>query len=67
MNTDYEYWKEYRRKLTSELKENVEIKKDSKNIYKMAKEIGIKPTARYFNIDPSNVRYHIKKIEKEMK
>ena len=39
------------------------IEKTTENIYKMAKKNGIKSTARYFNIYPSTVRYHIKKYE----
>ena len=32
-------------------------------IAEMAKEIGIKPTARYFNIEPSSVRYWLNKYK----
>lgn len=65
MEKDEIYWRDYRRKLTKELNIINDVEKNSKNIYDMAKRIGVKPTARYFGIDPSNVRYHIKKIEKD--
>lgn len=67
--TDFEYWKNYRKelinKLNSEHKEKVFSTKDEKNklIYDMAISIGIKATARYFNITPKTVRYWIKKYE----
>ena len=63
--TDENYWRDYRRKLTEQINEQAEIKKEPKNIYEMAKSIGVKPTARYFNIQPSLVRYYIKKFEKD--
>ncbi len=59
------FWKEYRvklYKLASSEKEKIE--KTPENIINMAKEIGIKPTARYFEIQPSQVRYFIKKYSK---
>lgn len=65
LNKGYEFWKNYREKLTEQLlgeQDNV-IEKNPQNIVKMAHEIGVKPTARYFNIDPSSVRYYIKKYE----
>ena len=68
MNSDYNYWKEFRQDLTQKLKkeEKIEYKtKEEKNIaiYNMAKTSGIKATARYFNINPSSVRYWVKKFE----
>ena len=64
---NYDFWKNYRLELTKELKENSQIiEKNPKNIYEMAKKVGVKPTARYFNIQPSQVRYFIKKCEKEI-
>ena len=68
MNNDYEYWYNYRVKLTNNLKKEKSIiyKDDNekkKSIVEMAKEIGIKPTARYFNIDPSSVRYWLNKYK----
>ena len=46
------------------IKEDKEkLEKTPDNIYKLAKEIGVKPTARYFDIQPSQVRYYIKKLE----
>ena len=47
--------------------EDVKLDKTTENIYNMAKKMGVKPTARYFNIDPSSVRYHIKKYENSKK
>lgn len=68
MNNDYEYWYNYRVKLTNNLKKEKSIiyKDDNekkKAIAEMAKEIGIKPTARYFNIEPSSVRYWLNKYK----
>lgn len=68
MNNDYNYWYDYRVKLTNELKKenNIVYKNDEekkKAIVKMALEIGIKPTARYFNIEPSSVRYWLNKYK----
>ena len=62
-NNGIEYWKKYLEELTKEIKEKTNIEKTPKNVYEMAKKIGIKPTARYFDIYPSTVRYYIKKIE----
>lgn len=64
-----EFWKEYRitlYKIIKEKEQEVQLEKTPRNIYEKAKEIGVKPTARYFNIQPSQVRYYIKKIEKEL-
>ena len=61
-----EFWKNYRitlYKIINEQEQEVQLEKTPENIYKKAKEIGIKPTARYFNIQPSQVRYYIKKID----
>ena len=44
-------------------KDNIKIEKTTENIYLMSKKNGIKPTARYFNISPASVRYHIEKYE----
>lgn len=63
LKRDYYFWKEYREKLTMSLKDVEKIEKTPRNIYEMAKQIGTKPTARYFNITPSSVRYYIKKFE----
>ena len=68
-NNDIEYWIKYRRTLYKSIKEQEnekKLEKTSENIYKLAKEKGVKPTARYFNIQPSQVRYYIKKEEKKM-
>lgn len=63
-NKDYDFWKKYREEFTNAISEqNTSIEKTPENIYKMAKKIGIKPTARYFNIEPVQVRYYVKKVE----
>lgn len=64
-NNKIEYWKKYREELTKEIMENINIEKTPENIYEMAKKIGIKPTARYFDIYPSTVRYYVQKIESQ--
>lgn len=57
-----EYWKNYRKQITKQLKEEKYYdKKDKQSIIEMAIKIGIKPTARIFNISPSSVRYYLKK------
>ena len=67
-NQDYDFWKKYREEFTSMINEqNKKKKKSPENIYKMAKKIGIKPTARYFEIEPSQVRYYVKKYEIDKK
>ena len=64
MNDEFEYWKKYRENLTNILKkDDVKLEKNPDNIIKMSKEVGIKPTARYFNITPSQVRYFLKKYD----
>lgn len=64
---DCEFWKNYRKELTKIInKKTSKIEKTTENIYNLSKEIGIKPTARYFNIEPSQVRYYIKKYEKDL-
>lgn len=56
------FWKEYRQSLYKFINQEEErLEKTQENIVRMAKEIGIKPTARYFNISPSTVRYNINK------
>ena len=63
----YEYWKDFRKKLTNILKENeIKLEKNSKNIYDMYIKIGLKSTARYFNIQNSQVLYYVKKYKKEL-
>lgn len=64
LNGDYEFWKNYRRILTQiihEQEKQEKLEKTPENIIMMAKEQGIKPTERYFEIQPSQVRYYIKK------
>lgn len=64
----YEFWKDYRESLTAELnKQETELEKNPENITKKAKEIGIKPTARYFDMSPASVRYYVRKYEDSLK
>lgn len=66
LNKGADFWREYRIALTElimEQEKQTKLEKTPENIYKKAKEIGVKPTARYFNILPSMVRYYVKKIE----
>ena len=60
LNKDDIFWKNYRKKLTESLNDDQKIEKTIENISSMAKEIGIKPTARYFDISPAIVRNYIK-------
>ena len=68
---NYENAREWRIILTKIIKVGNIIEKLNKlnytpeNIYNMAKEKGIKPTARYFNVYPSQIRYYVKKYENE--
>lgn len=63
------YWMEFRKELTNQLKEANDKKdlsqynKDERPIIivNMAQKIGIKATARYFNITPKTVRYWLNK------
>lgn len=64
LKKDYEFWKNYRIILTKFIQEQEKkekLEKTPENIVMLAKEQGIKPTARYFNIQPSQIRYYIKK------
>lgn len=64
LNRNYEFWKNYRIILTQIIHEQEKLEKlekTPKNIAMMAKEQGVKPTARYFEIQPSQVRYYVKK------
>ena len=59
------FWKEYRINLYKIINTDDEkLEKNPENIVEMAKKIGIKPTSRYFGIQPSQVRYYIKKHSK---
>ena len=67
---DYDYWYNYRLKLTKEINASKKERKDystdddkRKSMVKMALEIGIKPTARYINTTPATVRYWINKYK----
>ncbi len=67
LEKDYEFWKNYRLTLTEIIKkaeQDDKLDKNPKNIIMLAKNQGVKPTARYFNIAPSQVRYYIKKYDK---
>lgn len=56
------FWKNYRKSLYAFVnKKEEKLDKTPENITKMAEDIGIKPTARYFNISPASVRYNINK------
>lgn len=61
LNQGYDFWLNYRHWLTNSLNNDNRIEKTKENIIKMAKEIGIKPTARYFNISPITVRNYLNK------
>lgn len=66
LNKDYEFWKNYRIILTqiiNEQEKQTKVEKTPENIVKLAKEQGVKPTARYFGIQPSQVRYYVKKTK----
>ena len=61
-NKGIDFWKNYFDALAEILfVSNEKIPKTPKNIIEMSNKIGIKPTARYFNIEPSQVRYYRKK------
>ena len=64
LKKDAIFWKSFRKTITTIINTpEQKLEKTPENIYKMAKEIGIKPTARYFDIQPSQVRYYIKKLK----
>lgn len=67
LEKDYDFWKNYRIQLTEIIKKEEhedKLDKNPINIIMLAKTRGIKPTARYFNIEPSQVRYYIRKYDK---
>ena len=65
MNNNYQYWKKIREDLTNLLKENIEsIEMTPKNVYELYKKIGVKATARYFNVSPSTIKYYLEKYKK---
>lgn len=65
LHESFDFWKEYRKALTKKCTTSeIKLEKTSENIYIKAKEIGIKPAARYFNVTPKTIRYHIEKYEK---
>lgn len=66
----YDYWYNYRLELTKKINDaknktneykNEEDKR--KDMVKMALDIGIKPTARYFNTTPATIRYWVNKYK----
>ena len=62
-NKGIDFWKNYFDVLAEILFASTEkIPKTPQNIIDMSNKIGIKPTARYFNIGPSQVRYYRKKL-----
>lgn len=62
-NKGADFWKDYFDILSEKLFISSEkIPKTAENIFDMSNKIGIKPTARYFNIEPSQVRYYRKKV-----
>ena len=66
LTKDYEFWKKYRQLLYRKIKEQEkeeQIPKTAENIIKLAEQIGVKAAARYFNIEPSTVRYYRNKIK----
>lgn len=68
LEKDATFWEDFRKKLyqsISDQEQEEKIEKTPKNIVMLAQQRGVKPTARYFNIEPSQVRYYIKKLEKE--
>ena len=56
LNQDYEFWKSFRIQLSNSIDNNPKIEKTIDNVIEMAKKIGVKPTARYFNFSASTVR-----------
>lgn len=68
LNQNYDFWKKYRLDLIKEVenetkeKEEEHLEKTPENIVYLSNKIGVKPTARYFNILPSSVRYYKKKM-----
>ena len=68
MNNDYNNWKNFRIYLTDLINiEEEKIEKTTHNIYNMYLKSGLKSTARYFNIQNSQVLYHVKKYKDENK
>lgn len=66
LKQDYDFWKNYRLLLFKIIKEQEsaeQVPKTPENVTKMAEEIGVKATARYFNITPSSVRYYRSKLK----
>ena len=63
-----EFWKNYRitlYKIINEQEQDVQLEKTPENIWMFAKKHGVKASARYFNIQPSMVRYYRKKLEEK--
>ena len=64
-NKDEEYWKKYRQDITKRLLKVEKVEKTPENIHDLALRIGVKATARQFNISPRTVRYWRDKLENE--
>ena len=65
MNNDYNYWKKIREDLNKILKdEGKKMEMTPKTVYELSNKIGIKASARYFNVSPSTIRYYIEKYKK---
>ena len=63
LKKDAIFWKNYRKCLFAIItKKEEKLDKTPENISKLAQKIGVKPTARYFNISPASVRYNINKV-----
>ena len=63
-----DFWKKYRQTLTKIIDKERTMKKPEKtpeNILKFLETHGVKHTARYFDIQPSQVRYYRNKYEKK--
>ena len=58
----YDFWKDYRESLTFNLNNEEKIEKTKENIINMALKIGVKPTARYFEMAPKTVRSYLKEF-----
>ena len=66
LKKDFNFWKKYRELLYEEIKRQEKedkINKTPENIVEMAESIGVKATARYFDITPSSVRYYRNKLK----
>ena len=61
LTKDENFWREYRQTLTKLIqkeKNKPKLEKTPKNILKMLETHGVKFTARYFDVYPSQIRYY---------